>query len=564
MKKTFLLAITIFIFSSGFSQQVSRSTINGYWKGRVVPTISKQTQTFDSFWNMVDDGKPVVYPASYSSTVSGNDTMVIKNTANQFKKIASSNFMINGLNIYNVGSTIGINNSTPWATSKLDVKGIIRSSAITGSGAIDIAINSNNGYVRADETTSDLLDIGGIRKTTLSTYNDFKTGFQERVSLASDGKLGINNLTPGSHLDVKGSARISRGLELSNTRLKSVVYCFGTSITYAGPYEDTLATMLGANWYVDNKGVGGNTTAQMLARLDDEIIHSGDAEYLIIEGGINDITGGVSALVIRANLQSIYTAATAAYPTIKVVALTIAPFKGSALWTAARQLKLDSVNTWIMATATGVNHKVDIYAALQDTRLGYLKPSFASADSLHLSSVGYKKMGSTIHAGVVWTQSGISPVSLNVRGVRAILVDHGSNILARYSPDAGAYYSLLGFGSVVANTVELSNGSVNTNIYGNITTFKGNTVHEGRLTLKAGGATVEPLKFVSGVNLSTAVAGAMEYNGTNLFFTRSGTTRESIISANAVNTVSPTAPNRTITVVIDGATYYIQAKTTND
>lgn len=64
--------------------------------------------------------------------------------------------------------------------------------------------------------------------------------------------------------------------------------------------------------------------------------------------------------------------------------------------------------------------------------------------------------------------------------------------------------------------------------------------------------------------LATPENGAMEYDGTNLFFTRSGTTRESIISANAVNSVSPTAQNRTITVVIDGTTYYLSAKTTND
>ncbi len=87
-----------------------------------------------------------------------------------------------------------------------------------------------------------------------------------------------------------------------------------------------------------------------------------------------------------------------------------------------------------------------------------------------------------------------------------------------------------------------------------------------RLLLPAGTATAStaPLKLTSGTNLTTAETGAVEYNGTNLFFTRTGTTRESIITANAVNTVSPTSPNRTITVVIDGTTYYLSAKTTND
>ena len=86
------------------------------------------------------------------------------------------------------------------------------------------------------------------------------------------------------------------------------------------------------------------------------------------------------------------------------------------------------------------------------------------------------------------------------------------------------------------------------------------------LHLKAGTATAgtAPLKLTSGTNLTAPENGAFEYNGTNLFFTRTGTTRENVITTGSVNTVSPTSPNRTITVVIDGVTYYIAAKTTND
>ena len=56
----------------------------------------------------------------------------------------------------------------------------------------------------------------------------------------------------------------------------------------------------------------------------------------------------------------------------------------------------------------------------------------------------------------------------------------------------------------------------------------GTTSPTARLHLAAGTATAgtAPLKLTSGVNLTTAEAGVFEYNGTNLFFTRSGTTRE--------------------------------------
>lgn len=61
------------------------------------------------------------------------------------------------------------------------------------------------------------------------------------------------------------------------------------------------------------------------------------------------------------------------------------------------------------------------------------------------------------------------------------------------------------------------------------------------LHLKGGTATANtaPLKFTSGTNLTTAEAGAMEYNGTNLFFTRAGTVRENVMVA-VDNAAAPT------------------------
>ena len=40
----------------------------------------------------------------------------------------------------------------------------------------------------------------------------------------------------------------------------------------------------------------------------------------------------------------------------------------------------------------------------------------------------------------------------------------------------------------------------------------------GTITLKAGTTTVAPIKFVSGTNLTSAVAGVAEFDGTNLYF----------------------------------------------
>jgi hypothetical protein len=102
--------------------------------------------------------------------------------------------------------------------------------------------------------------------------------------------------------------------------------------------------------------------------------------------------------------------------------------------------------------------------------------------------------------------------------------------------------------------------------------FDGNTsigtgaAPTAQLTLGAGttAASTAPLKFTSGTNQTTGETGAVEYDGTNLTFVRTGTTRETVVVAAAVNSVSPTSPNRTVTINIGGTTYYLAAKTTND
>lgn len=98
------------------------------------------------------------------------------------------------------------------------------------------------------------------------------------------------------------------------------------------------------------------------------------------------------------------------------------------------------------------------------------------------------------------------------------------------------------------------------------------------LHLGAGTATAStaPLKLTSGTNNTTAETGAVEYNGTNLFFTRTGTTRETVWCGNdaatapATNTIGTiadyygtsatrvlTTPNSWASVVVAGTTYKI-------
>ena len=65
-------------------------------------------------------------------------------------------------------------------------------------------------------------------------------------------------------------------------------------------------------------------------------------------------------------------------------------------------------------------------------------------------------------------------------------------------------------------------------------------------------------------NTGNVLIGTAADGGQKLQVSGDATFSGAIAIGNTVNTVSPTSPNRTITMVIGGTTYYIHAKTTND
>src|SRR5438128_1958596 len=68
----------------------------------------------------------------------------------------------------------------------------------------------------------------------------------------------------------------------------------------------------------------------------------------------------------------------------------------------------------------------------------------------------------------------------------------------------------------------------------------GTTTPTADLHLKAGTATAgtAPLKFTSGTNLTTPEAGAVEYDGTSLYFTDGSANRHALATTNATTSFS--------------------------
>ena len=65
-------------------------------------------------------------------------------------------------------------------------------------------------------------------------------------------------------------------------------------------------------------------------------------------------------------------------------------------------------------------------------------------------------------------------------------------------------------------------------IWGHLTSLKLNPVFLGTVTLPTGTALTAPIKFVAGTNLTTPVAGSMEFSGTALSFSPSNGVRKTI------------------------------------
>lgn len=92
-----------------------------------------------------------------------------------------------------------------------------------------------------------------------------------------------------------------------------------------------------------NEGVGGNTTAQILARISNVLAHN--PQIVVVEGGGNDIVNAVTSTTTIANLTSIYAALQAAG--VKFVTTTVCPT--TSIDTQAEKDAYDAVNAWIRA-----------------------------------------------------------------------------------------------------------------------------------------------------------------------------------------------------------------------
>ena len=157
---------------------------------------------------------------------------------------------------------------------------------------------------------------------------------------------------------------------------ESAVTAFvGDSLTEQGDWQSVLPGQ-----HVLNFGVGGNTSDDLLDRLD-EVVAAGPST-VVLEIGTNDFAWRLPVEEVVDNIEHVLTELRAKLPDARILVQSILP----------RQREyahiVTSVNEQIAAFAPEVRAEyVDVWPALADDGAG-LRPEY-TVDGLHLSEAGY-------------------------------------------------------------------------------------------------------------------------------------------------------------------------------
>ncbi len=177
------------------------------------------------------------------------------------------------------------------------------------------------------------------------------------------------------------------------------VVFYGDSITDIWKLEDYFP----GKPYV-NRGIGGQTTPQMLVRFRQDVINL-QPKVVIILAGTNDIAGNTGPMRsedIEANLSSMVELARA--HDIRVVLCSIMPVhnyteKAKDFFAQRPQSRILALNQWIKDYCAKNNIVyVDYFSAMVDDK-GMMKKELAD-DGLHPNAAGYKIAAPLAEAGI--------------------------------------------------------------------------------------------------------------------------------------------------------------------
>lgn len=154
-----------------------------------------------------------------------------------------------------------------------------------------------------------------------------------------------------------------------------------------------------------NRGIGAQTTPQMLLRFRQDAIALKPATVIIL-AGTNDLGGNTGPMLMedtKSNIVSMVEIARA--NSIRVILSSLLPPAHSDSLISRFNLlkhpseKIHELNRWLKDYSAAHSHGfLDYYSALRD-EAGFLRPVF-SEDGLHPSAAGYRIMAQVAQAGI--------------------------------------------------------------------------------------------------------------------------------------------------------------------
>jgi lysophospholipase L1-like esterase len=150
-----------------------------------------------------------------------------------------------------------------------------------------------------------------------------------------------------------------------------------------------------------NRGIGGQTTPQMLARMYADVIHLHPAAFILL-AGTNDIarnTGPETLEMVEDNIRAM--CQLAASNNIKIILCLLTPVSDYARKQTVDRPPADimKLNHWIESYAPDVHAQIaDYYVALVDEK-GMLREGY-SDDGLHPNAKGYELLAPVAEAAI--------------------------------------------------------------------------------------------------------------------------------------------------------------------
>ncbi len=173
------------------------------------------------------------------------------------------------------------------------------------------------------------------------------------------------------------------------------IVCVGDSITegFADPdnWPYHLKSRLGEHWDVINLGVRGAFTSYILGRIDTAL--DLNPQFVVVMGGINDLTSGKSIEAIQMNIDAVCTRieSSGSVP----VLCTVTP-------TSDYIAQLSDLNGWITEYARRKGHAfIDFYSVINnESNPGRSDPALVLWDGTHPNAKGHAAMGDAIDLSI--------------------------------------------------------------------------------------------------------------------------------------------------------------------